>query len=117
MTPVRPRTAATDGTSVRRRGPLAVASSRERGPIHRDSAPLVSPRRQRRYPEGRSALLRTLPSRVRQRIVTDLAVSVVITEPTQAVAAAVAEHRPGHVNLREVDFDRGAPAAGAGHRA
>jgi hypothetical protein len=37
--------------------------------------------------------------------------SVVITGPTQTVAAAVAEHAPDEANLLEVDFDRGAPAA------
>jgi hypothetical protein len=35
--------------------------------------------------------------------------SVVITGPTQAVAAAIGEHGPDQVRLLEIDFDRGAP--------
>jgi hypothetical protein len=35
--------------------------------------------------------------------------SIVITGPSQMVAAAVAEHAPDETNLLEVDFDRGAP--------
>lgn len=36
--------------------------------------------------------------------------SVVITGPTQTVAAAVADHAPDQAYLLELDFDRGAPA-------
>lgn len=67
------------------------------------------------WPDGGTAphgALADLPGTTEHLATADTAVtSVVITGPSQAVAAAVAEHAPDETNLLEVDFDRGAPAA------